>query len=61
MVINQVIFPKHTHFTIYNENQNMLGLQFTNNVALFGYFNTDAILCHATLVCCKCFMMKFII
>jgi len=28
---------------------------------LFGYFDTNAILCHATLVCSKYFMMKFII
>jgi len=27
MVINQVIFPKHTHYTLDNENQNMLELQ----------------------------------
>jgi len=27
MVINQIIFSKHTHFTLYNENQNMLELQ----------------------------------
>jgi len=27
MVINQVIFPKHTHCTLYNEKQNMLELQ----------------------------------
>ena len=27
MVINQIIFPKHTHRIIYNENQNMLELQ----------------------------------
>jgi len=27
MVIDQVIFSKHTHCTLYNENQNMLELQ----------------------------------
>jgi len=27
MVIDQVIFPKYTHCTLYNENQNMLELQ----------------------------------
>jgi len=27
MVINQIIFPKHTHYTLYNENQNMLESQ----------------------------------
>ena len=28
MVINQIIFLKHIHCTLYNEDQNMLELQF---------------------------------
>jgi hypothetical protein len=40
----------------------LLSLRVTNSdVALFGCFDTNAILCHATLVCWKYFMMKLII
>jgi len=60
MVINQITFPKHIHCILYNENQNMLELQIKMFVR-FSYFNTNAIFCRATLVCCKYFMIEFII
>jgi len=57
MVINQVIFPKL--YPIWRKSKHA---RVTNqDVALFGYFNTNAILYHAILVCCKYFIMEFII